>query len=51
MRRGRWPGVWLAGVLIALAHSTCALAQQSLTWTAGSVGVGWYAMANGLADA
>src|SRR5437867_2894031 len=36
----------VAGVLLA----TPAVAQQSLTWTAGAVGGGWYAISGGMAE-
>jgi len=46
----RWPAAVLGGVLMLLAHAASACAQQGLTWTAGAVGGGWYAISGGLAD-
>ena len=37
-------------VALALVAVVPAIAQQSLTWTAGSVGGGWYAIAGGMAE-
>ena len=35
---------------LALVAGVPAIAQQSITWTAGSVGGGWYAIAGGMAE-
>jgi TRAP transporter TAXI family solute receptor len=35
---------------LGLVAAVPAMAQQSLTWTAGSVGGGWYAIAGGMAE-
>ena len=40
----------LGVVGLALVAGVPAIAQQSLTWTAGSVGGGWYAIAGGMAE-
>jgi uncharacterized protein len=37
-------------LVAALAAAVPALAQQSLTWTAGAVGGGWYAISGGMAE-
>ena len=44
--------VWIAFLALTLvgAPSSGALAQQSLTWTAGAVGGGWYAISGGMAE-
>ena len=43
---------WIAAVALTLAGMLAggALAQQSLTWTAGAVGGGWYAISGGMAE-
>src|SRR6185369_4350393 len=50
MTGARWPAAVLGGVLMLLAHAASAWGQQGRTWTAGSVGGGWYAISGGLAD-
>src|SRR5947207_10967444 len=41
----------VASTLIALTAAVMpAAAQQSLTWTAGAVGGGWYAISGGMAE-
>ena len=47
MRRGV---VILGALLAAIVLAGPALAQQSLTWTAGAVGGGWYAISGGMAE-
>jgi TRAP transporter TAXI family solute receptor len=44
--------VWVAFLALTLVAVLAggALAQQSLTWTAGSVGGGWYAISGGMAE-
>src|SRR4051812_3717259 len=42
--------VVLAAVVAAIVSVTPAAAQQSLTWTAGAVGGGWYAISGGMAE-
>jgi uncharacterized protein len=42
---------WVVIALLAvIAVATPAAAQQSLTWTAGAVGGGWYAISGGMAE-
>ena len=50
MRGGRWPAALLGSMVMLLAHAPSAQGQQSLTWTAGAVGGGWYAICGGLAE-
>jgi uncharacterized protein len=50
MSRRRLLGLVLGGVVVLVAHGAPARAQQSLTWTAGAVGGGWYAICTGMAD-
>ncbi len=44
--------VWVAFLALTLVAMPAggALAQQSLTWTAGAVGGGWYAISGGMAE-
>lgn len=44
--------VWVAYLVLTLVAVLAggALAQQSLTWTAGAVGGGWYAISGGMAE-
>ncbi len=44
--------VWVAflALMLVVVLAGGALAQQSLTWTAGSVGGGWYAISGGMAE-
>jgi uncharacterized protein len=42
---------WFVVALVAVGSTAgSALAQQSLTWTAGAVGGGWYAISGGMAE-
>ena len=50
MRGGRPLALLLGSVVMLLASAPSARAQQSLTWTAGAIGGGWYAICGGLAD-
>ena len=50
MRRGLLLGAVLGGVVVLLGRGAPLVAQQSLTWTAGAVGGGWYAISNGMAE-
>ncbi len=40
----------MAAVVVAALAATPIAAQQSLTWTAGAVGGGWYAISGGMAE-
>jgi TRAP transporter TAXI family solute receptor len=48
MSKRSWVALLALTLLCALAGS--AVAQQSLTWTAGAVGGGWYAISGGMAE-
>ena len=50
MRGRRWPMALLGGVLVLLSHAASTHGQQGLTWTAGAVGGGWYAICGSLAE-
>jgi uncharacterized protein len=50
MRRGLLLGAVLGRVVVLLGRGAPLVAQQSLTWTAGAVGGGWYAISNGMAE-
>lgn len=43
-------GLVLGGVAVLAGHGAPAHAQQNLTWAAGAVGGGWYAISNGMAE-
>src|ERR687888_133893 len=47
MRRA---GMTLVAIAAAVLLAVPAGAQQSLTWTAGAVGGGWYAISGGMAE-
>ena len=40
----------LGAIALLAASALPALAQQSLTWTAGAVGGGWYTISGGMAE-
>jgi TRAP transporter TAXI family solute receptor len=42
--------VVLAAVTLVVLSAAATFAQQSLTWTAGAVGGGWYAISGGMAE-
>src|SRR5215471_5436084 len=50
MRLGRWLGPVLGFVAVLGGVVGNARAQQSLTWTSGAVGGGWYSMCGGIAE-
>jgi len=50
MQGRRWPIVWFGVALVLLTQTAPARAEQTLTWAAGVVGGGWYAICGGLAD-
>jgi uncharacterized protein len=47
MRRSWW---FVVALVVVGSTAGSALAQQSLTWTAGAVGGGWYAISGGMAE-
>ena len=50
MRLGRRLGLVLGFVAMVAGTGALARAQRSLTWTAGAVGGGWYAICGGVAE-
>jgi len=46
----RRKSIVLAALVLMAAIPAAAVAQQSLTWTAGAVGGGWYAISGGMAE-
>jgi TRAP-type uncharacterized transport system substrate-binding protein len=43
-------GLAVMALVLVAALAGGAAAQQSLTWTAGAVGGGWYAISGGMAE-
>src|SRR5262245_39586736 len=50
MRRTPWAGLALGLIAVLFGLGGPARAQRNLTWTAGPVGGGWYAISGGIAE-